>query len=109
MRCSTDAAFDEAWLRADIYKEVLHGLVTLNSDALEKGHFAHPLEYAVLSIFESILARRREAYSRQSGCLYRLHFEKGEFVPTEERKQIADLNGLESRRYEAPENARSWP
>jgi NADPH-dependent glutamate synthase beta subunit-like oxidoreductase len=42
MRCSTDAAFDEAWLRADIYKEVLHGLVTLNSDALEKGHFCPP-------------------------------------------------------------------
>ena len=31
-----DAAFYEALLRAGLYEEVLHGLVTVNSDAIEK-------------------------------------------------------------------------
>lgn len=45
----------------------------------------------------------------QSGCLFRLPCENGGFGPIEESEQIADLNGLEFRRCEAPETARSWP
>jgi len=45
----------------------------------------------------------------QSGCLFRLRLENGRFSPIEESQQIADFNGLEFDRCEAPENARSWP
>jgi hypothetical protein len=45
----------------------------------------------------------------QSGCLFRLRCENGRFGPIEESEQIADFNGLEFRRCEAPEDARSWP
>ena len=45
----------------------------------------------------------------QSGCLFRLRCQNEGFGPIEEGEQIADFNGLEFRRCEAPDKARTWP
>lgn len=45
----------------------------------------------------------------RSGCIFRLRCKNGKFGPVEECEQIADFNGLQFRRCEAPDSARSWP
>jgi hypothetical protein len=54
-------------------------------------------------------SRNGDLLFAQSGRLFSLSYKNGRFGPIEEGKVIADFDGLEFRRCEAPNKAKTWP